>query len=243
MKTIMIWCLVILSPILFFGCANTSTSVFTTDKNSKDVNQAVHRVAAELNLVVMKTESGLDSCVRWNGDVFIYSIKPVIKPQNDSSTQVTLFTTAKSGMITEHIVKTFSAFYQQSLDSNLIHNSPGEFMRLKPKSSIDMVNKNRISPALGIYFIGKDNPFVSRADYNIGVAGMVLIDAFGLFAAVGGPFIGRTPKDKIGISLTGFLSMACWRLLIPILQGTADLEEYNNIVNARYSLPVEIKRE
>jgi hypothetical protein len=243
MKQRITQCLVILFPILLIGCTYTSTSVITVDNNYKEVNQATRRVTSELNMEEMKTEDSLDAYVRRNGSVSVYAIRPVIKTQTDSSTQVTLFTVTQAQEISDNLGKTFSSFYRQSLDSSLVDKNPEKFFRLEPKSSSEMYRKNWISPALGIHYVGKNNPFVEKADYTVGVVGMAFFDGLCLFAAFGGPFIGKTSKDKIGISITGILGLVGWRLLAPSMQGSRDLEEYNNIVNTKYSLPVEIKRE
>ena len=225
------------------GCVSTSTSIFTIDRNYKSVDQTAKQVTSKLGMEEIKTTDSIDTFIRNNGNTSVYALKSIVQAQNDSSTKIKLFTIARSQAISDILGKTFTSFYLQSIDSNYAKNNSDKLFRLEPKSDAEMYRLNWISPSLGIHYIGKNNPFVGKADNTFGTIGFAFFDALGLFAAIGGPFIGKTSKDKIGISLTGILSLVGWRIIVPAIEGKRELEEYNNIVNSNYSFPIEIKRE
>jgi hypothetical protein len=234
---------ILLVSLSIIGCTYTSTSVFTIDKNFKEVERTTTRITSELGMEKVKTDDSLDVYLRKNGNYPVYALRPFVHAQSDSSTKVTLITYTKAQDISDNLGKTFTSFYQQAIDSSLVKRKPDNFFRLEPKSADEMYRRTWISPPLGIYYVGKNNPFVEKSDNTAGIIGTAFFDALGLFCVVAGPFIGETSKDKVSIPIVGLLSLIGWRLLIPSMENGRELEEYNNIANSRYSLPVEVKRE
>jgi hypothetical protein len=229
--------------IQFTGCVHTSTSVLSVERNYQVVDQATKKVTTTLGMEERKEQDSIPAYIRFNNGYPVYALRPIAQAQNDSVTKLTLLTMTDSQERSDNIGKALESFYRQSIDSTYVLRNPNNFYQLDTKSSSEMYRRNWISPALGIHYVGKNNPFVEKFDYSSGTVGMAMIDLLTLIPTVGGPFLGKTTGEKISISLTGLVGMIAWRVIIPWTQTRRDLEEYNKMVSSGYLLPKEIKRD
>jgi hypothetical protein len=142
-------------------------------------------------------------------------------------------TTIEKGKASRNISTFFMSAYLQETNKDYANNMT--CMRLYPKDKKEYWKRNWINMGYGISYALKDNPFVSGKGAYIGFA--YAWEAFHYFMILGGPFLGRTSKDKIEISLIGVCSLFLWKKYLLGGQFSGIINNYNNIVNSKYKIP------
>ena len=231
-----------LSILGLTACSHTVTQVHYFPEDSKTIENASNSIVKKLGLQAHPTSDSIQTYVRKSGRHNVFLFRTLALPYNDDSSKVTITTVSQYESVAKNLNVAINSFLDQELHPDIVNQNQGRFYKPNSKSKSEFQQKTWVNLGYGINYVGKENPFVSKSDNTIGTVFFGLFDLAHIALIIGGPFIGETKEDKITISLVGLGSLIVWKLLLPTLQSNRDIEEYNNIANSDYFLPIELKK-
>jgi hypothetical protein len=144
---------------------------------------------------------------------------------------------SRVGYAAQNISKFYLSAYMQDIDKDYKLNH--SFVKLPSKDIDRFWRRNWISMGYGMSYSLKDNPFSSAGAVYVGMG--YFFDALTTFMIVGGPFIGKTTKDKIEFPILGIALNLLGKKYFVGRMSELNIESYNNIVNSKYGIPNDMK--
>jgi hypothetical protein len=124
--------------------------------------------------------------------------------------------------------------YRQEIDP-AYRDDPTNFVALAPKTNREFWRRTFINMGYGSQYVYQDNPFTDRV--WVAVVFGYLWEGLHYIPIFGGPFLGRTPKDKLLIPLIGLSSLLFWKVAFNGLLVRSHLTEYNSLAQSGYKAP------
>jgi hypothetical protein len=140
---------------------------------------------------------------------------------------------SRVGSAARNISRFYMSAYMQQINKD--YNQRQSFIKLPTKDLDKFWKRNWISMGYGMSYSLNGNPFASAKGTYVGFA--YFWDAFTSFMIVGGPFIGKTTKDKIEIPILGIVINLIYKKYFIGRMGELNVDSYNSIVNSKYGIP------
>jgi hypothetical protein len=124
--------------------------------------------------------------------------------------------------------------YRQEIDP-AYRDDPTNFVALPQKTEREFWRRNFINMGYGAQYVYQDNLLTDRVWFAVvfGYAweGLHYIPIFA------GPFLGKTPRDKVFIPLLGLGSLLFWKVTFNGLLIRSHLTEYSSVAASGYQAP------
>jgi hypothetical protein len=124
--------------------------------------------------------------------------------------------------------------YRQEIDPQY-RDDPTNFMPLPQKTSGEFWQRTFINMGYGAQYVYQDNPLTDRVWVAVGFG--YLWEGLHYIPIFAGPFLGKTPKDKLAIPLIGLGSLLFWKLTFNGLLVRSHLTEYISVAGSGYQAP------
>jgi hypothetical protein len=124
--------------------------------------------------------------------------------------------------------------YRQEIDPGY-RDDPSNFVALPRKTNREFWRRTFINMGYGAQYVYQDNPFTDRVWVAVGFG--YLWESLHYVPIFAGPFLGKTPKDKVLIPVIGLGSLLFWKVAFNGLLIRSHLVEYNTIADSGYRAP------
>jgi hypothetical protein len=124
--------------------------------------------------------------------------------------------------------------YRQEIDPQY-RDDPTNFTPLPHKTNGEFWRRTFINMGYGAQYVYQDNPLTDRVWVAVGFG--YLWEGLHYVPIFAGPFLGKTPKDKLLIPLLGLGSLLFWKLTFNGILVRSHLTEYISVAGSGYKAP------
>lgn|GEM_PF-2393927 len=224
----------ILAMSVFVCCCHMSKQISTLPNDCETVHNAFNKVSAKLTFERRPSDKVTAFYVWPHNSVYLGSYYYGL--WNDTNKcSLELYSRGSSQEVADHLGKALYSFLNQEIDPSYVNEH--DLIKPEIKSKNEMVKRTFLNMGYGIAYVGKDNPFVTPWDNKLGVYFFGAMDISLIGLAVGGPFIGKTDRNRLSISLTAISGLLAFKFIVLFAQNIDDLNAYNIFVNSGYLWP------
>jgi hypothetical protein len=204
---------------------NTSISIFYRGKEN-------FSSGFETFFSVHKYKPLLDIKLKLNDSLKILS--------SDTMYYIYGFTTSlKDGpIVDENYSKFLMSAYRQEIDKEYFENE-NNFTKIIEKDRSKFSRCNWLNMGYGMSYLAKDNPFMGGKKFAI--ISFYIVEAAHYIPIFGGPFFGRTQKDKILIPFIGISSLILWKGTCSVFLGKRYLKINKAVHDSGYKVPINLE--